>query len=124
MMVVALTVATGVMVVVFGSQISCFSEPTNLFFLCGFVLQNLFVVVLPFSNHNSLALEAQMLVQMNRADKASLVLAKMQQMDDDSTLTELVKGWVCTGQGQNKQEQALYAFEELVRSSLGMVFIS
>jgi len=32
MMVVALTVATGVMVVVFGSQISCFSEPTNLFF--------------------------------------------------------------------------------------------
>ena len=56
-----------------------------------------------------------MLVQMNRADKASQVLAKMQQMDDDSTLTELVKGWVCTGQGQNKQEQALYAFEELVR---------
>ena len=32
MMVVALTVATGVMVVVFGSQISCFSEPINLFF--------------------------------------------------------------------------------------------
>ena len=82
------------------------------------------VVVVPFSNHNSLALEAQMLVQMNRVDKASQVLAKMQQMDDDSTLTELVKGWVCTGQGQNKQEQALYAFEELVRSSLGMVFIS
>ena len=65
-----------------------------------------------------------MLVQMNRVDKASQVLAKMQQMDDDSTLTELVKGWVCTGQGQNKQEQALYAFEELVRSSSGMFFIS
>jgi len=54
-----------------------------------------------------------MLVQMNRADKAEQVLKKMQQQDDDSTLTELVKGWVCCGQGQNKKEQALYAFEEL-----------
>jgi coatomer protein complex subunit epsilon len=61
----------------------------------------------------SLALQAQMLVQMNRGDKAMQVLSKMQQIDDDSTLTELVKGWVCTGQGQDKQEQALYAFEEL-----------
>ena len=54
-----------------------------------------------------------MLLQMNRADKAEQVLKKMQQQDDDSTLTELVKGWVCCGQGQNKKEQALYAFEEL-----------
>ena len=74
------------------------------FFLCCFLFGVKFF---------SLALQAQMLVQMNRADKAAQVLSKMQQMDDDSTLTELVKGWVCTGQGQNKQEQALYAFEEL-----------
>ena len=46
-----------------------------------------------------LALQAQMLVQMHRADKAQQVLQKMQQMDDDSTLTELVKGWVVNNIG-------------------------
>ena len=61
-----------------------------------------------------LALQAQMLVQMHRSDKATQVLSKMQQMDDDSTLTELVKGWICCGSGQqNKKEEGLYAFEEL-----------
>lgn len=50
---------------------------------------------------------------MNRSDKAEADLKKMQQIDDDSTLTELAKGWVYCGMGKGMQEQGLYAFEEL-----------
>jgi coatomer protein complex subunit epsilon len=60
-----------------------------------------------------LALRAQILVQMHRVDKAEADLKKMQQLDDDSTLTELTKGWVYCGMGKGMQEQGLYAFQEL-----------
>jgi coatomer subunit epsilon len=50
---------------------------------------------------------------MHRVDKAEADLKKMQQLDDDSTLTELTKGWVYCGMGKGMQEQGLYAFQEL-----------
>ena len=43
----------------------------------------------------------------------------MQQLDDDSTLTELAKGWVSLEWGRKNQEQGLFAFEEL-RAKFGL----
>ena len=40
-------------------------------------------------------------------------MKKMIQINDDSTLTELCKGFVYSALGRSSTEQALYAFEEL-----------
>ena len=54
------------------------------------------------------------MLQMDRADKAEATLREMQKQDDDSTLTELCKGWLnCYRGGAQAAEQALYAFQEL-----------
>ena len=61
-----------------------------------------------------LALRVQILVQINRLDKAQVELKRMREIDDDATLTELAKGWVyCRLGSAENMEQALYAFQEL-----------
>ena len=61
-----------------------------------------------------LALRVQFLVQIDRVDKAQVELKRMEEADDDHTLTELAKGWVYCRMGAAKDmEQALYAFQEI-----------
>jgi len=59
-------------------------------------------------------LMTQIYLQMNRFDLADKEAKQMQQIDDDSVLTQLSQAWVLASMGQDKANQASYIFEELI----------
>lgn len=65
------------------------------------------------TNLESLALSIQCLLKLNRLDLAKQLLAKMQEISDDHTLTQLAQAWIalCSGNEQQLQD-AFHIYQE------------
>lgn len=61
----------------------------------------------------SLAFGVQIYLSMNLVDKAHALMKRMQELDDDATLTQLSCAWVYLAVGGTKYEEAFYIFQEL-----------
>lgn len=59
------------------------------------------------------AIQVTTLLRMNRVDMAQQTLKKMQDMDEDATLTQLVSAYVAMAPGVNRLKEAESIFEEL-----------
>ncbi|PRP82950.1 coatomer subunit epsilon-1 [Planoprotostelium fungivorum] len=65
------------------------------------------------SNIECLALLAQIYLRINRLDLASKEMRRMEQTDDDHTLTQLTRAWVGIAEGGEKVEEAVQTLTTL-----------
>jgi len=60
------------------------------------------------------ALTVQIYLAMNRFDMAEKELKQMQQIDDDSVITQIAQAWTLSSMGADKANQASFIYEELI----------
>ncbi|XP_004533883.1 coatomer subunit epsilon [Ceratitis capitata] len=64
------------------------------------------------TNLESMALSVQCLLRLNRIDLAKQLVAKMQEISDDATLTQLAQAWVALSLGTEQMQDAFHIFQE------------
>ncbi|KAH8255683.1 hypothetical protein KR038_008723 [Drosophila bunnanda] len=64
------------------------------------------------TNLESMALSVQCLLRLQRVDLAKQLVAKMQEISDDATLTQLAQAWVALAQGTEQMEDAFHIYQE------------
>eukprot|EP01135_Chromosphaera_perkinsii_P010812 Nk52_evm7s2241 gene=Nk52_evmTU7s2241 len=65
------------------------------------------------NNLECIALMIHSLIKIDRVQIAAKELARMQSIDDDSTITQLAHAWVNLGLGNEKYQEAYYIYQEL-----------
>ncbi|XP_064546890.1 coatomer subunit epsilon [Drosophila montana] len=64
------------------------------------------------NNLESMALSVQCLLRLQRVDLAKQLVAKMQEISDDATLTQLAQAWVALAQGTEQMQDAFHIYQE------------
>lgn len=71
-------------------------------------------ILYPDDHLESLALTLQAYLSMSRIDLARKALKKMQEKDEDSTLTQMAQAWINIALGKEKLQDAYYIFQEII----------
>ncbi|XP_037959846.1 coatomer subunit epsilon [Teleopsis dalmanni] len=64
------------------------------------------------NNLEAMAISVQCFLYLNRIDLAKTTVAKMQELSDDATLTQLAQAWVAISLGTEQMQDAFHIYQE------------